>query len=111
MRTIHHDPKDCHIIRTVEAIGNKWKPVILVQLFDGPVRFGKLRLFIPSISQKILTQQLRELEGDGLIIRSSYREKVPRVEYEISEKGRTLEPVLQAMFDWGKNNVKSDTLS
>jgi len=110
MRTIHHDPKDCHIIRTVEAIGNKWKPVILVQLFDGPVRFGKLRLFIPSISQKILTQQLRELEGDGLIIRSSYREKVPRVEYEISEKGRTLEPVLQAMFDW-KNNVKPDTVS
>ncbi|RBQ06838.1 transcriptional regulator [Pedobacter miscanthi] len=100
---MHHDPKDCHIIRTVEVIGNKWKPVILVQLFDGPVRFGKLRLFIPSISQKILTQQLRELEQDGLIVRNHYKEKVPRVEYEISEKGKTLTPVLQAMFDWGKN--------
>ncbi|SRR5258708_31572537 len=102
MREIHEDPRHCAIVRTIEYIGNKWKPVILVLLTDGPIRFGKLIIFLPSISRKILTQQLRELESDGLINRYSYSEKPPRVEYEISEKGKTLVPVFQAMFDWGK---------
>jgi DNA-binding HxlR family transcriptional regulator len=59
-------------------------------------------VFLPTISRKILTQQLRELEEDGLIIRHSYSEKPPRVEYELSEKGKTLIPLLKAMHDWGK---------
>jgi DNA-binding HxlR family transcriptional regulator len=101
MRKIHEDPRYCPIIRTVEYIGNKWKPLILVLLRDGKMRFGKLLIFLPSISRKILTQQLRELEKDGLIIRHSYSEKPPRVEYESSELGKTLVPVFQAMYDWG----------
>lgn len=102
MRVIHEDPKYCPIIKTVDYIGNKWKPLILVLLIDGPIRFGKLILFLPSISRKILTQQLRELERDGLITRHVYCERPPRVEYAVSEKGKTLVPVMQALFDWGK---------
>jgi DNA-binding HxlR family transcriptional regulator len=88
-------------VRTVHYIGGKWKPIILIRLIKGPVRFGKLTIQIPDISRKILTQQLRELEEDGLILRHEYQEKPPRVEYELSERGKTLIPVLKAMFDWG----------
>lgn len=103
MRKIHDDPRYCPIVRTVDYIGNKWKPLILVLLRDGKMRFGKLLVFLPSISRKILTQQLRELERDGLIIRHIYHEKPPRVEYEASELGLKLVPVFQAMYDWGMN--------
>jgi DNA-binding HxlR family transcriptional regulator len=65
------------------------------------IRFGKLAVQMPDISRKILSQQLKELEEDGLILRHSYMEKPPRVEYELSELGRTLIPVLKAMNDWG----------
>ena len=65
------------------------------------MRFGKLTMQIPDISRKILTQQLNELQDDGLIIRHQFQEKPPRVEYELSERGKTLIPVLKAMFDWG----------
>jgi len=67
----------------------------------GKVRFGKLCAQMVDISRKILSQQLKELEEDGLIIRHSYMEKPPRVEYELSELGKTLIPVLKAMYDWG----------
>lgn len=103
MRKIQENPRNCPVTRTVGYIGGKWKPIILVSLMDGIIRFGKLTLFLPTISRKILTQQLRELEEDGLIIRHSYNEKPPRVEYELSERGKTLIPVLQAMYDWGKH--------
>jgi DNA-binding HxlR family transcriptional regulator len=102
MRKIHENPRNCPVTRTVDYIGGKWKPIILELLMDGTIRFGKLALFLPSISRKILTQQLRELEEDGLISRHSYPEKPPRVEYKLSEKGQTLVPVLQAMHEWGK---------
>jgi DNA-binding HxlR family transcriptional regulator len=82
-------------------IGGKWKPIILIRLIDAKVRFGKLAVQVPDISRKILTQQLRELEDDGLILRHEYQEKPPRVEYMLSERGETLIPVLKAMFDWG----------
>lgn len=87
--------------RTVGYIGNKWKPIILLLLSDGQVRFGRLAMFLPTISRKILTEQLRELEEDGLILRHSFMEKPPRVEYEMSEKGKTLIPVINAMNKWG----------
>lgn len=96
------NPENCAVVRTVGYIGNKWKPIILVRLLNGgKVRFGKLCVQMADISRKILSQQLKELEEDGLIIRHSYMEKPPRVEYELSELGKTLIPVLKAMYDWG----------
>lgn len=101
MRKYQNNPFNCAVVRTVQYIGGKWKPIILIRLIEGPVRFGKLTVQIADVSRKILTQQLRELENDGLIIRKEYQEKPPRVEYELSERGKTLIPVLKAMFDWG----------
>lgn len=101
MRKCHSNPFNCAVVRTVHYIGGKWKPIILIRLIEGPVRFGKLAVQVSDISRKILTQQLRELEDDGLIIRHEYQEKPPRVEYELSERGKTLIPILKAMFDWG----------
>ncbi len=96
------NPENCAVVRTMGYIGGKWKPIILIRLLtSGHVRFGKLAVLMPDISRKILSQQLKELEEDGLIIRHSYMEKPPRVEYELSERGKTLIPVLKAMHDWG----------
>jgi len=96
------NPENCAVVRTVGFIGGKWKPIILIRLLaGGQVRFGKLTVQMPDISRKILAQQLKELEEDGLIIRHSYMEKPPRVEYELSERGKTLIPILKAMHDWG----------
>lgn len=97
-----NNPYNCAVVRTINYIGGKWKPVILIRLFYGNrVRFGKFTMLIPDISRKILTQQLKELEEDGLILRHEFLEKPPRVEYELSERGKTLIPILQAMSDWG----------
>lgn len=101
MRKQKNNPHNCAVVRTVGYIGGKWKPIILIRLINGSVRFGKLTVQMPDISRKILTMQLRELEEDGLIIRHSYSEKPPRVEYELSPLGKTLIPVLKAMYDWG----------
>ncbi len=101
MRKLHDNPFDCAAVRTVHYIGGKWKPIILIRLINGPVRFGRLTIQVAGVSRKVLTQQLRELEEDGLIIRNEYQEKPPRVEYQLSERGKTLIAVLKAMFDWG----------
>jgi DNA-binding HxlR family transcriptional regulator len=102
MRKILQNPDNCAVVRTMGYIGGKWKPIVLIRILTGvKVRFGKLAVQMPDISRKILAQQLKELEEDGLIIRHSYMEKPPRVEYELSELGKTLVPVLKAMHDWG----------
>jgi DNA-binding HxlR family transcriptional regulator len=102
MRKMMQNLENCAVVRTVGYIGGKWKPCILIRLLaGGQVRFGKLSVQMPDISRKILSQQLKELEEDGLIIRRSYMEKPPRVEYELSERGKTLIPILKAMYDWG----------
>ena len=101
MKKFDQHPSSCPIVRTMSYIGGKWKPIILGRIAVGTVRFGKLGVQIPEISRKILSQQLKELEEDGLIIRHSYSEKPPRVEYELSERGKTLIPVLEAMTMWG----------
>lgn len=90
---------------TLRVIGGKWKPLILWHLNEKPVRFGELMRKMPGITQKMLTQQLRELEDDGLVIRKLYPEVPPRVEYSLSDYGKTLGPVLQAMSDWGRKHV------
>ncbi|MBB6270553.1 DNA-binding HxlR family transcriptional regulator [Pedobacter cryoconitis] len=109
MRKYQNNPFNCAVVRTVNYIGGKWKPIILIRLLSGSVRFGKLTSQIPDISRKILTQQLKELEEDGLIIRNEYKEKPPRVEYELSERGKTLMPILKAMFDWGVQMESPET--
>lgn len=102
MKKFKEHTSTCPIVYTMTYIGGKWKPIILGRLVNGAVRFGKLAAQIPDISRKILTQQLKELEDDGLIIRHSYSEKPPRVDYELSEIGRSIIPVLLAMTEWGE---------
>lgn len=101
MKKFKEHTSTCPIVHTMTYIGGKWKPIILGRLVNGAVRFGKLAVQIPDISRKILTEQLKELEEDGLVIRYSYNEKPPRVEYELSEIGKTIIPILVAMTEWG----------
>jgi len=86
---------------TLKVIGGKWKPVILCHLTDGVKRFGELRREMPAITQKMLTQQLRELEEDGIISRKAFSQVPPKVEYSLTEYGQTLKEVLDVMASWG----------
>jgi DNA-binding HxlR family transcriptional regulator len=91
---------------TLDVIGGKWKPLIMWFLNQKTMRFNELTREIAGVTQKMLTQQLRELEKEGLVIRKVYAEVPPRVEYSISEYGRTLEPVLRTMAEWGDLHEK-----
>ncbi len=91
----------CPMTTTLQVIGGKWKTVILWHLRSETRRFGVLRKLIPAITQKMLTQQLRELERDGVVLRKVYAEVPPRVEYSLTDLGHSLEPVLAAMCAWG----------
>ncbi|API72929.1 MULTISPECIES: winged helix-turn-helix transcriptional regulator [Leuconostoc] len=91
---------------TLDVIGGKWKPIILCHLGNGPIRTGELRHRIPNIAQKTLTQQLRELEADEIIVRKVYNQVPPKVEYYLSEEGKTLREVLIPMSIWGEKRVR-----
>jgi len=93
---------DCPVATTVQLIGNKWKLLILRNLMMRPWRFNEMLRSIPGISQKVLTDNLRALEGDGIIIRTVYPEVPPRVEYALSALGGTMRPILDAMQAWGE---------
>ncbi|MEG1002353.1 MAG: helix-turn-helix domain-containing protein [Clostridium sp.] len=98
----------CEMEVTIDVIGGKWKPIILYMLIEeGTKRFGELKSFIKNISQKTLTTQLRELESDGLIVRVAYPTVPPKVEYSITEKGKTLYPILEAMCAWGEEHSEN----
>lgn len=93
---------DCPVATTVQLIGNKWKLLILRNLLVRPWRFNELRKSLDGISQKVLTESLRSMESDGIVIRTVYAEVPPRVEYSLSELGETLRPILDAMQAWGQ---------
>jgi len=96
---------DCHAGCPVEAvldlIGGRWKGMVLYNLMEGPVRFNELRRRIPGATQRVLTRQLRELEKAGLVARLVTPSVPPRVDYELTELGRSLAPVIAALRDWG----------
>jgi DNA-binding HxlR family transcriptional regulator len=103
--------KSCPIEHTVDLIGHKWKVLILRNLMNnGTQRFNELNKGIEGISQKMLTQQLRQMETDGLIRRKIYPEVPPKVEYSLTELGQTLKPVLDAMSHWGTAHINSGIL-
>lgn len=92
----------CPVETTLMLIGSKWKVLILRDLMPGTKRFGELRRSIGSVSQKVLTAQLRDMEACGLVDRRVYAEVPPRVEYSLTELGRSLRPILDAMRAWGE---------
>lgn len=94
---------DCPVATTVQLIGNKWKLLIIRDLLDAPKRFTELLHSIPAISKKVLTDNLRALEEDGLIEREVFAEVPPRVVYSLSDLGLTLRPLLDEMKNWGLN--------
>ncbi|WP_288686987.1 helix-turn-helix domain-containing protein [uncultured Catenibacterium sp.] len=93
----------CPVETTLTLIGNKWKVLIIRDLLTGTKRFGELKKSIGSVSQKVLTSQLRAMEEDGLVHREVYAEVPPRVEYSLTELGWSLQPILDAMVSWGNN--------
>lgn len=92
---------DCPVATTVRLICNKWKPLILRNLFIRPWRFNELLKNLPGISQKVLTDNLRALEADGIIIRTVFAEVPPRVEYSLSELGDSMRPIISVLEQWG----------
>lgn len=98
---------NCEKELTLSVIGGKWKLIILWHLgIEGTKRFSELKKLVPHITQKMLTNQLRELEEDQLIHREVYAEIPPRVEYSLTEHGQGLMPILQMMYAWGKNYME-----
>ena len=93
----------CPVATTVALIGSKWKLLIVRNLRARPWRFNELRKDLEGISQKVLTDSLRSLEEDGIVIRTVYPEVPPRVEYSLSALGETMGPILDAMADFGRN--------
>ncbi len=100
---------ECPVATTVQLIGNKWKLLIIRNLLHAPQRFTEIRKSIPGISQKVLTDNLRALEADGLVEREVFAEVPPRVVYSLSGLGNSLRPIIDAMEAWGtdyKNNLQ-----
>lgn len=112
---IRHKRLDCSPGCAVEAvlslIDGKWKGVVLYHLLERTHRFNELRRLIPNVTQRMLTNQLRELEGDELIVRKVYPEVPPKVEYSLTARGRSLEPVIAALKAWADAHVDPATLA
>ncbi len=101
----------CGVGAAVDVIEGKWKTFILWTLADRPRRFGEARRLVPGISEKVLTQQLRELEADGVVHREVYEEVPPRVEYSLTSKGRSLFEALELLDAWGRRHLEVKSVS
>ncbi|WP_411029633.1 winged helix-turn-helix transcriptional regulator [Spongiimicrobium sp. 3-5] len=110
-RNIIDNPTGCALTRAMNIIGSKWKPLIiyLIGTKNGnkPLRFGKINAILHYISKRVLVEQLKELEQDGLLIRKKFKEIPPRVEYSLSEKGMALLPVLDRICEWSDSEMKA----
>lgn len=99
-------PNDCRVENALGILVGKWKPIILLHLLqEGTKRFNELKRSMPGVTQKMLTKQLRELEEEDIIERVVYPQVPPKVEYSITEYGRSLEPILEAMHEWGTKHA------
>ena len=109
MATVTKELPACPVETTLTLIGDKWKVLILRDLMPGTKRFGELKKSIDTVSQKVLTAQLRDMEANGLVHREVYAEVPPRVEYSLTEFGQSLKPILDAMWNWGEDYKNSVT--
>ena len=100
--------RNCPVSATISLIGGKYKALLLWHLTGQVLRFNGLRALIPEATPKMLTQQLRELEHDGLIVRTVYPVVPPKVEYKLTPRGQSLFPILQAMYNWGSERMAAD---
>jgi len=101
----HQSYTNCPVEAALDIIGGKWKSIILFRVMEETRRFNELRKLLPKVTQRMLTNQLRELERDGLIERKVYPQVPPKVEYSISELGKTLEPVLRELKKWAEEQM------
>ncbi|MFV9830490.1 transcriptional regulator HypR [Bacillus stercoris] len=103
-KNIYPNKEGCPVEFTLDVIGGKWKGILLYHMIDGKKRFNEFRRICPNITQRMLTLQLRELEADGIVHREVYQQVPPKVEYSLTEFGRTLEPIVLQMKEWGESN-------
>lgn len=96
----------CPVRTTMNVLGGKWKLLILSYLLHGPYRYGELRRLMPEITEKMLIQELRELEHDGVAQRTVYQQVPPKVEYTLTEQGQLVRPVLEALLTWGQGYLR-----
>ncbi len=101
----------CPVRTSLNLLGGKWKLLILASLLDGPCRYGELRRLMPEITEKMLIQELRELEGDGLVLRLVHQQVPPKVEYALIGPGEQLRPVLQALLGWSLDYLKQQRVA
>ena len=99
----------CPVEASLEVIGGKWKGIILYHLLSETIRFNELRRMMPEITQRMLTKQLRELEADNLVSRKVYAQVPPKVEYSMTQYGKTLAPVIQALQTWGTMHLQKSS--
>jgi DNA-binding HxlR family transcriptional regulator len=95
---------NCPVEAALDVIGGRWKPVIICELLNGTLRFGELRRKVPKVSERMLTQHLKELAEDGIVNRRVFKEVPPRVEYSLTEFGETLRPVMNVVSQWGQQH-------
>lgn len=108
MENIEEVKYKCPIEYTQKVVGGKWKSIILWHLYtEGTKRYGELKRYLTKISHKMLSQQLKELEVDKLVYRKEYQQIPPKVEYSITDRGKTLIPILKLMHNWGEENMDS----
>jgi len=106
MANLTSSDSNCPIIYTLSILGGKWKWIIIDRLFENNVmRYGELKKVVPHITHKMLSHELKELEAEKLIFREEYHQIPPKVEYSLTEKGKSLLPILDSMCEWGGNNM------